>query len=76
MAEEDINCKKTAFVTPDGEYEFLKMPFGTMNSGATLVQCMRKLLSGLSVEHYVDNILVHTYSWEGHIATLRAVPSG
>ena len=26
---------KTAFVTPDDTYEFLKMPFGMMNSGAT-----------------------------------------
>ena len=34
---------KTAFVTP----EFLKMPFCMMNSGATLVRAMRKLIDGL-----------------------------
>jgi hypothetical protein len=35
VAAEDI--PKTAFVTPDGSYEFVKMPFGMMNSGTTLV---------------------------------------
>ena len=31
------NVYKTAFVTPDGQYEFSRMPFGIVNSGATLV---------------------------------------
>ena len=35
VAPEDVY--KTAFVTPDGQYEFLQMPFGMVNSGATLV---------------------------------------
>ena len=42
VAEEDIH--KTSFVTPDGCFEFLSMPFGMKNSGATLVRGMRKLL--------------------------------
>ena len=56
---EDI--PKTAFVTPDGSYEFLKMPFGMINSAATLTRAMKKLLHGLdNVEFYGDDILVHT----------------
>ena len=35
VAPEDVY--KTAFVTPDGQYEFIRMPFGMENSGATLV---------------------------------------
>ena len=35
VAEEDDY--KTAFGTPDGCYKCLRMPFGMMNSGATLV---------------------------------------
>ncbi|ROT74553.1 hypothetical protein C7M84_006939 [Penaeus vannamei] len=35
VAEEDTH--KTAFVTQDGQYEFLRMPFGMANAGATLV---------------------------------------
>ena len=54
VAEEDVY--KTAFVTQDGSYEFLKMPFGMMNSGATLVRGLRKLLSGMDyVESYIDS---------------------
>ena len=34
MAEEDIH--KTAFVVPQGHYEFLRMPFGLVNSGQLL----------------------------------------
>ena len=36
VAPEDVY--KTVFVTPDGQYEFLRMPFGMVNSGATLVR--------------------------------------
>ena len=35
VAPEDVY--KTAFVTPDRQYEFLRMPFRMVNSGATLV---------------------------------------
>lgn len=27
------NSKYTSFITPDGQYEFLKVPFGLCNSG-------------------------------------------
>ena len=63
---------KTAFVTPDGSYEFLKMPFGMINSAATLKRAMKKLLHGLdNVEFYWDDILVHTRTWEEHIKALQ-----
>ena len=70
MAPDDIH--KTALSTPDGVYEFLWMPFGMVNSGATLTRAIRKLLRGMeNVEHYVDDILVHTITWDCHVATLR-----
>ena len=46
VAPEDVY--KTAFVTPDGQYEFLRMPFGMVNGGATLVRGLKKVLKGLS----------------------------
>ena len=70
IPEEDI--PKTAFVTPDGSYEFLKMPFGMMNSAATLKRAMKKLLHELdNVEFYWDDILVHTRTWKEHIKVLQ-----
>ena len=48
VAKQDIS--KTAFITPDGTFEFLRMPFG-INSGATLVRWIRKMDN---VDSYID----------------------
>ena len=70
LAEEDIF--KTAFVTPDGTYEFLRMPFGIKNSGAILVRGMREVLSGMSgVESFIDDLIVFSSDWETHLQTLE-----
>ena len=45
VAPEDVH--KAAFVTPDGQYEFTRIPFGMVNSGATLVRGLRKILEGM-----------------------------
>ena len=66
VAEEDIH--KTAFVIPDGGYEFLRMSFGMKNSGATLVRGMRKLLQDMdNVECYIDDLIVYTKDWATHL---------
>ena len=63
MAEEDVH--KTAFSSSDGSYEFLRMVFGMLNFGATLMRAMRILLEGTeNVEHVVDDILMHNATWE------------
>jgi transposase InsO family protein len=70
VAEKDIY--KTAFVTPDGHWEFLKMPFGMVNSGATLKRGLKKILEDMqNVIFYWDDILIHTKTWEDHIKALR-----
>ena len=50
IPKEDI--PKTAFVTPDGSYEFLKLPFGMINSAATLKRAMKKLIEDLDLEFF------------------------
>ena len=69
VAEEDI--PKTAFMTPDGHWEFLRMPFGMVNSGATSKKGLSRILKDVdNVLVYWDDILVHTSSWEDHDKTL------
>ena len=63
--------KKTAFVTPDGNYEFIRMPFGMKNSRATLVQGLRMLISDPeNVDSYIDDLIVYTEDWDTHIRVL------
>ncbi|GFO22577.1 Pol polyprotein [Plakobranchus ocellatus] len=55
----------------DCHYEFLRMPFGMMNSGATLTRAVKKLLCGMdNVVDYIDDLLIHTETWEAHVKTL------
>lgn len=64
----------TAFVTPDGLYQFKAMPFGLMNAPASFSRVMRTVLRGLEfVDNFIDDILVHTPTWEQHIAALRSL---
>ncbi|GFO20513.1 Zinc finger protein [Plakobranchus ocellatus] len=69
VRKEDI--PKKAFVTMDCHYEFLRMPFGMMNSGAMLTRVVKKLLCGMDkVVDYIDDLLIHTETWEAHVKTL------
>ena len=69
VVKEDV--KKTAFVTPDGNYEFIRMPFGMKNSGATLVRGLRMLIFDLeNVDSYIDDLIVYTENWDTHIRML------
>ena len=64
----------SAFVTPDGLYEYTVMPFGMRNSGSTFQRLANHLVSGFrNVKAYIDDILIHTKTWEEHIVTLRAL---
>ena len=68
VVEEDV---KTTFVTPDGNNEFIRMPFEMKNSGATLIQGLRMLISNLeNVDSYIDNLIVYTKDWDTHIRVL------
>ena len=68
------DVEKTAFVTPDGHFEFLKMPFDMVNSGAMLVRGIRQVLRGLKeVGSYIDDIIIHTKLWDEHIKVLEEV---
>ena len=75
VAEKDP--KKTAFVTPDGNYKFIRMPSGMKNSGATLVRGLRMLISNLeNVDSYFDDLIVYTEDWDTRIRVLDELMNG
>ncbi|UYV74416.1 hypothetical protein LAZ67_11003491, partial [Cordylochernes scorpioides] len=68
--------EKTAFITPDGLYEFRVMPFGLCNAPATFERMMDKLLAGLKWTIclcYLDDIIVYATSFKEHIERLGKV---
>lgn len=74
MAKEDI--PKTAFVTNDGQFEWLVMPFGLCNAPATFQRMMNEILLGLVPSRclvYIDDILVFGHTWEAFTQNLKAV---
>lgn len=53
------SIKYTAFVTPDGHYEFLKMPFGICNGPSVFQRAITKAVQHLKfLLVYIDDILI------------------
>ena len=70
----DESKEITAFITHHGLFQFKTMPFGLINSGASFSRIMRKLLKGLDhVDNYIDDILIHTATYEEHVQKLKEV---
>ena len=74
MSPED--CEKTAFSTPDGLWEFLRMPFGVSNGCATFHRGIQIVLSGLKYDTclcYFDDIIIPSTSITQHCERLQLV---
>lgn len=70
------DCKKTAFLTKYGLFEFVRMAFGLCNAPATYARAMNLVLHGLNwnqVLAFLDDMLALGKSFEGHLQTLREV---
>ena len=68
----DEDCQlKSSFITSDGQYEFLVMPFGKKNAPATFVRMMTKRLEFANA--YFDVLVVFSSSWEDHMAHWRII---
>ena len=71
---EPSDVPKTAVSTPFGLFEFLKMPFGLKNAGATFQRYMDTLFSNMpNVECYIDDIVVASENEADHLKDLNEV---
>ena len=68
--------KYTAFVTPDGLYQWKRLPMGLSTAPGALQNLMEIVMSGLSMEIamvYLDDIVVFGRTFEEHLQRLRLV---
>jgi hypothetical protein len=74
LKEEDRH--KTTFTTPWGTFEYLRMPFGLSNVGATFQRAMDYAFRGLIgklIEIYQDDLTVFSKDGKTHIGHLKQV---
>ncbi|KYO29087.1 hypothetical protein Y1Q_0009888 [Alligator mississippiensis] len=66
---------KTAFGTPWGIYEFVRMSFGLHGAAATFQRLVNWILAPHAkyAAAYIDNIVIFTQTWDQHHRVLQAV---
>src|SRR2546421_2460059 len=74
MDEKDI--EKMAFITSEGLYEFLVMPFRLCNAPVTFQRLMHEVLGNLiytKVPVYLNDIIIHSKTFEQHLEDIDEV---
>lgn len=73
MAPDSI--KYTSFVTPQGQFEYVKMPFGLKNGPSVFQRfinnALRDLIRNNKIIVYLDDILIATKTVEEHLVILK-----
>lgn len=70
------SIERTAFVTPDGQYEYITMPFGLRNAPSVYQRAINKALGNLAETFaicYIDDIIIPSRTIEEGIHRLRLV---
>ena len=63
----------SAFVTPEGLYQYKVMPFGMKNSPATFQRLMNSVLAGLdNCDAYIDDAIIPSDDFDEHLRAIRA----
>jgi hypothetical protein len=68
--------ERSAFVTPDGHWEYLRMPFGLCNAPASFQRMMNDIFReyiGKYLLVYIDDITIFTATFEEHLVILEWV---
>jgi len=66
----------TTFVTPDGQYEFLSMPFGLKNAPSVFQRAILKALGEIAYSYvivYMDDIMIIASTKESALKRLQIV---
>ena len=70
---------KLSFSVPRGKFQFVRMPFGLVNAGATFQRTMDAVIKEVrdqgfkGIDAYMDNIIVFSVEAQDHIDTLRCL---
>ena len=74
------SVEKTAFITPQGLFQFRVMPFGLMNAPSMFQRLLHRVLMGLNPDHgpdfvvvYIDDVLVFSRTLSEHLKHLELV---
>ena len=63
----------SAFVTPDGLFQYKVAAFGMKNSPATFQRLINDVISGLDgCEAYIDDIIIYSDTREDHLRIIRS----
>ena len=74
IALDKDSIKKTAFVSPLGKYEYLKVPFGLAQAPAYFQNLMNKVLNGLNFTlAYLDDVVIFSETAEQHLKHIQIV---
>lgn len=70
------SIEKTAFVTPDGQWEYLATPFGLRNAPSVYQRCVLKALGDLAYQYvvsYMDDLVIIASTIEQALERLETV---
>ena len=74
IALDKQSIMKTAFCTPFGKYEYLKVPFGLAQAPSYFQKLMNKVLNGLNFAFaYLDDIIIVSNTAEEHLKHIQIV---
>jgi hypothetical protein len=76
MPLREVDRPKSAFITPDGLWQFKFMPFGLASASASFQRMIDLILAGLkwtSCLTYIDDVIVYARDHEEHRQRLREV---
>ena len=65
----------SAFVTPFGHFQFKVLPFGMINSAASFVRLIKRVLKGTEefADSFIDDIIIFSDTWNLHLTHVKCV---